>query len=1177
MHILGGTLVVPAALLLIALHGTRAVHAGEASTAEGPTVETSPAADGAAEPSTPPEEYGLGVRSTPWRTPAEQRTGFHLPDGFEIRLVASEPEIAKPLNMAFDQHGRMWLTHTVAYPYPSAPGEHERDDAVVILSDEDGDGHADRVQRFAEHLNIPIGVLPYGDGCLCFSIPNIWYLRDTNGDGRCDRREVVLGPFDTSRDAHGLVNSLRDGGDGWIYACHGFNNQSHVAGDDGHTVDLISGNTFRFRPDGSRVELVTRGQVNPFGMTEDHWGYRYSADCHSKPISQLIRGACYPSFGRPHDGLGFLPPTVDHLHGSTAISGIAYIPPDSNMKPLRGQFLSGNVMTSRLNRNALTFHGATARGIQLDDFLTSDDPWFRPADVRLGPDGHLYVADFYNRIIGHYEVDLEHPGRDRTSGRIWQIRYRGSDGDEAGDVATSDNLPVLPADHRLDPLEDPAQNQPIRLAATRCLVAAGDFSPKAIVSLVDQSDARIRVEALRLATETPYSEQVQSAALSALHDQNPHVALAAAQWLGDRGNPQLDPQPIEALMERLAGVPGDDPVLRQGIRIAVRDILVRCSSDAPVWQRPVTPAFASILLGLNRPEVSGLLVRYLASHPDAEGRLQLLRHAVSNAAASADAATQLAACIALARDISRDDEGLAFELLDTIEATVSPHGDSDPQTTTAWHSLRQWATELIGTQLTRVEEALVEGHLIAWSTSDEAPWPVEPRRLGTPEGGTAPFRSSFGRGEPYVGTLSSAPFVPPAEIRFWVAGHDGRPGLPPQQNNCVRLVEVASGNTIAEQPAPRSDIAQLIRWDTAEHQQRRVRIECVDGDSGQAYAWIAIGPLEPAWINGTETQSFFWQAADWIERLKLSSFRPRLERLIRHDELPRTHHFQVAEILAGVPDEYGRIARPEAKVILELLAEHGNESLDQQVWAAKPIDAWLQQDGAKLLDAARILIRHLSGQQQRAFALNWASSGAEASSLLTLCREGDLSVVAFADADVKQLVWPRLSDAQRAQAEQLVSRIDVDGQRREQLAALQASIRWQYGDHAAGQQLYQKHCAACHQLRGSGTVLGPQLDGAVPRSTARLLEDILAPDQNVDAAFRTTRFLLNDGRVIVGLVRAETADEISIVDAAGEVQRLDPTTIELRQLSARSLMPGNFHEVLTDAEITNLLSFIKQQ
>jgi radical SAM protein with 4Fe4S-binding SPASM domain len=186
---------------------------------------------------------------------------------------------------------------------------------------------------------------PFGDGALCFSIPNLLYLRDTDNDGVCDRREVVLGPFDTTRDTHGMVNSLRMGEDGWVYACHGFNNQSRIQGTDGHAISMTSGNVFRFRPDGSRVELFSQGQVNPFGLARDRWGFWYAADCHSKPISQLILGGCHPSFGRPDDGLGFVPPMMDHLHGSTAIAGLVHTKDSRFPIPFQDNFLSGNVMT----------------------------------------------------------------------------------------------------------------------------------------------------------------------------------------------------------------------------------------------------------------------------------------------------------------------------------------------------------------------------------------------------------------------------------------------------------------------------------------------------------------------------------------------------------------------------------------------------------------------------------------------------------------------------------------------------------------------------------------------------------------------------------------------------------------------------------------------------------------
>src|SRR5256886_4039423 len=114
-----------------------------------------------------------------------------------------------------------------------------------------------------------------------------------------------------------------------------------------------------------------------------------------------------------------LPILIFHGLGSTAISGIVYYEDDLWPEEYRNNIFTGNVMTSRVNRDAVTFTGSTPQANERPDFVVTDDPWFRPVNLQLGPDGALYIADFYNRIIGHYEVPLTHPAPDRTSGRIW--------------------------------------------------------------------------------------------------------------------------------------------------------------------------------------------------------------------------------------------------------------------------------------------------------------------------------------------------------------------------------------------------------------------------------------------------------------------------------------------------------------------------------------------------------------------------------------------------------------------------------------------------------------------------------------------------------------------------------------------------------------------------------------
>ena len=1082
---------------------------------------------GAAEPVTPAAAYGEMVRGSGRLEPQAQRQGFHVPEGFEVRLFASEPQIAKPLNMAIDAKGRVWLTQTTAYPYPAAEGANPGD-AIKLLEDADADGQADRVTTFADGLNIPIGVLPYGDGCVAFSIPNLLYLRDTDGDGDCDAREVILGPFDTSRDTHGMVNALRDGGDGWIYACHGFNNRSVVKGRDGHEVRLESGNTFRFRPDGSRVEQYTQGQVNPFGMTRDDHGYWFTADCHSKPITQLIRGGCYPSFGRPHDGLGFLPPTIDHLHGSTAISGIVYIPADSSIVPLRGQLLSGNVMTSRINRDLLTYRGATAVGVELPDFLTSDDSWFRPVDLQLDPAGNIYIADFYNKIIGHYEVPLDHPDRDRTSGRIWQVRYTGVQADAPATAAAD-------ADTR---------------KSSREKISALSRLGEAAASRRDAWDAKAR-----------------ELVAASLDDPNPHIARAAAEALGLADTSDDD---TLRLFARLKGVAADDPVLRQTIRIAIRNRLNRTPSQSPLWQRilgkdaaaDVRNEAASILPGVSGEQVVPAIVRYLEDSPQTDARKELVRHAVSQAGPHT-----LASVVTLARDITSGPIKEQSEMLDSI---IAGQGGAKVAESDA---LRDWGLAIASASLAEIEQRLGSGQTsVGWTTTDGQPWGTQSRPFAGAEPGIV--ISSITRGESYVGKLVSDPFPAPAAIRFRLAGHGGHPDQPDHQKNLVRLVRVGDGAVLKQELTPRNDTAKLVDWDTSGIAGQRVRIECVDGDDGKAFAWLAVGEFEPDWIDGPDAGNDFARVARWCRQFELDQLVPRIIKLAGADAAPLKLRLEAAELIANLrgQNDWGAIfaaARPfpqsalAAGTIVPLFLE-------------SPEQADPSHTDESFIKTIRQATSQLLSKEESPFALAWIKSGGTPQRLLTLCEQGGLSPAVLVAAPVADVLRTKLDDAGRERFERLTANVAsqpaVDPQT---LVGYAEAIDRELGDPALGGALFTRHCAACHQLRGSGQIVGPQLDGVVTRTPARLMEDILTPDRNVDEAFRTTTLLLDDGRVIVGMIQTESADEIRLADSQGKTITVATAEIEKRVESSRSLMPGNFHEQISPADLANLIRFIR--
>ncbi len=569
-------------------------------------------------------------------SPDEQRAKFHLPPGFEIQLVASEPDIGQPMNLQFDAAGRLWATSSVEYPYPAqGPGVEPRDenfagsdephaprDWVVVIDGIGPDGKPKKITRFTEGLNIPIGHLPLGDGPLIYGIPSLDRYVDADGDSKADEHTPLLTGFGNV-DTHGMVNGLRRWIDGWVYACHGFRNTSHVKGVDGRTLDMNSGNTFRFRPDGTGLEQLTWGQVNPFGQTFDPLGNRYNADCHSLPLTCLLTGAHYSSFGKPHDGLGFGPNMINHSHGSTGICGPAYYAADQFPEEYRENIYLCNPVTGQVHRDKLIWHGSSPTVDTQPDFITCDDGWFRPVDLAIGPDGALYLADFYNAIIGHYEMPLGHPKRDRSKGRIWRIVYVGDDPTRK-ELQTPPDLTTKSAEELVELLGD--TNLTIRVLASHELVdrhsdhaitllkasmasggrqpsenilepsasqARGADAPRSpewrahamwvlerlnalepgLLSSLSNDDSRlVRTHVAQLVSgRDEWHELERQIATELLRDDDPFVRRAIVEGWGTHG----DLDTVAALLDLLEATPSDDTHLVHAIRIALRNLLSR--------------------------------------------------------------------------------------------------------------------------------------------------------------------------------------------------------------------------------------------------------------------------------------------------------------------------------------------------------------------------------------------------------------------------------------------------------------------------------------------------------------------------------------------------------------------------------------------------------------------------
>lgn len=1166
---------------------------------------------GAAEPTTAAEIYGQGVRETPWLSPDEAQQKFHLPPGFSIDLFASEPQIAKPMNMAFDARGRLWVTSSREYPYPAASDTQARD-TIQILEDTTGDGRADKSTTFADGLNIPMGLLPVRDGVICFSIPNLWLLRDVDGDDRVDQRVLLLGPFDTSRDTHGMINSLRRGQDGWIYACHGFNNQSLVTAADGSRVQLNSGNTFRFREDGSRIEQVTSGQVNPFGVTRDEWGNWYSADCHSKPLTHLLRGACYPSFGRPDDGLGFAPSMMNHLHGSTAICGLLYYQAEQFPAPYRHLFYSGNVMTSRINCNALEWQGATAIAREQPDFLTSDDPWFRPVDIQLGSDGAMYVSDFYNRIIGHYEVPLEHPGRDRTSGRIWKISYHGTqavqpptsrsvDVEHLSNELASTNIArrelavalALPATDQFSSaaarslLLDAAQSEALRISCLEILLQRGEFA-FAKELLAKATPAHLLVRHLRLALELPPSQRRSAAEHVREHlpFENPQANLVACQLLGSAQSAS-----DIALLASMISNPADsnyDASLSHVARIAIRDILTddvqlaAATADWPAFSNAASlrakialpeaaaastasrdQMIAEILVAVPTLPAAKRLLDYVVAHPKGDpGWIDTALAAVTKQA-DADLLQRLLLVLKRVKPDSLLDQAQQFERVCGIY--LGQHSELSTPLQEFGRQLQTELEEVIRTQPAR----------LTWRDATGNDWGSQSRQAAA--GDSVSLRSSFTLGETYTGQLTSEPFACPAELQFLIAGHNAPPTQADPQRNYIELQNAATGQRIKQAFPPRSDIAQPVQWSLADRAGEMVQLVIADGDAGNAYAWLAVGQFSIESLNASDD-------AAW-----LAAYRALVSRGLRTldpatiDALHLGSRQQAEVILSALVGAGHRAAATLAEQALKIGRE---DLLSPQLLVAKPFDSTsLSPESSDqpsradlpldLLQWSKPLAASTTLNEQIDLARELMRSAEGCELLRQLLQQGLLSprcmrqtevlLPAAVEAETKLYLEQQMQLAQQEPASELASAERLN------------KLNWDAADVELGKKMMQQHCAACHQLRGEGALVGPQLDGTIVRGAQRLGEDILDPNANVDKAFRITALLLDDDTVLTGLVRDSEDGSLVVTSQDGKSVQIAAARISDRRDTQQSLMPSNFGEVIDDHQLASLLKYLMAQ
>ena len=367
--------------------------------------------------STPPTNFNRPIE---YLDRDKALASFTMQPGFKIELFASEaefPNMRNPVQMSFDNRGRLWVAVSPTYPH-WRPGDPKPNDKLLIYEDTNGDGRADKEIVFADKLQLPIGFEIAPEGVYVSQEPNLCLLIDDDRDDRADRMEVLMGGFDT-HDTHHAISAYAADASGAFYFCEGRFLHSQVETPYG-PERVNDGGVWRYDPKKARLERYSQSDYNnPWGIAFDEWDQCYISDASGGNNWWGLPLSAKMPYGVEIDKVEeFAPQRARPTSGSEFISSRHF--PDE----YQGRFILNNSIgflgTSMWD---IAEEGAGFTGQQAGDLLSSSDPNFRPVDCEFAPDGSLYIVDWHNALIGHMQHNARDPQRDSEHGRIFRVTY----------------------------------------------------------------------------------------------------------------------------------------------------------------------------------------------------------------------------------------------------------------------------------------------------------------------------------------------------------------------------------------------------------------------------------------------------------------------------------------------------------------------------------------------------------------------------------------------------------------------------------------------------------------------------------------------------------------------------------------------------------------------------------
>ncbi|HVV00760.1 MAG TPA: c-type cytochrome, partial [Verrucomicrobiae bacterium] len=834
-------------------------------------------------------------------------------------------------------------------------------------------------------------------------------------------------------------------------------------------------------------------------------------------------------------------------------------------------------------------------------------PWFRPVALELGPDGAMYMADFYNRIIGHYEVPLDNPGRDRERGRIWRISYTGKAAaapaeplamprDAAALVAELGNPNIdrrmlamseitdrigKPAVGLLENVfQNPSANAFQKAHALWTLERLGALNENLLVREARDPSRDVRVHVMRIVGELASPTPAEMAlAVTGATDSDAYVQRAAADALGR--HPAFEN--IAALLKLRGTIPDADPELLHVTRIALRDNLAASNNFSRVIASDTAEAdsrfIADVSVGIQTGDAAEFLMKHIQKFSEDRHHIEeYLQHVARFAPES-----RLGDLADFTRRKFAADLDFQVALFKSTGQGLAQRGVAMNEALTNW-----------GAMLAEKMIAELDPDSFAWRNSSlkggnaPNPWFVEawPSADGNT---TAPFLSSRDEGGGNAtGILRSKPFVIPRQLSFYIAGYDGTPDRPIGKRSFFYLRSAKDDKILARARPPVKDIAQRVTWRLDRFAGQKGYLEIVDGNRGHTAAWLAVGRLDPAVVPmpssiPSDLQKRQLLAAELAEQLRLTSLGPALAGLLRDQNRGEDLRMASAKALAAAE---GESSVPE---LADVFSNSRNpEPLREGVAF---LLAKINGAHARSVLSAGLAAAPFAAQRKIAAAMAANSQGAEA--LLETVERGKVSARVLRDNQVKERLEASLGGsagteasirpvAIKNQPSSLDARLAKLTKDLEPISAEKQKLidsRYQgflsgHGSASRGAAVFNHNCSVCHSINSRGGNIGPQLDGVGNRGAARLAEDILDPNRNVDPAFFYSNVTLKDDTVVTGLFRREEGALLVFANSSGKEVSVPKSEITDQRVSKHSLMPDNFGDLISQSDFDDLVTFL---